>query len=290
MKNLLRYDQLFEKLGVTEFLYPLIKEVQENLSEKNPQYTKQTIIEGTPVKLNFELNTTPSDYRGVSIESFVQLQNNDLENLEILISLADTKDSTLMHELKHVHRLISRKLTVDQYYYFNHVGRDVVKKMGELLKDEESGDILIMSLYLINDEEFEAYYHECYDELKKIIKPEMTTEEKRRKIKEFLEDQLLYSLYSDFKKQGGFDLAKFFKSSSAMNHYLRAVETKVNQFYEDDPDYEKWDDILQDWFDYSKSGKGDEVPDTTVRKINLLFNRMIDKGLRKFNRLYTIFS
>jgi hypothetical protein len=279
-----------EKLGVTEFLYPLIREVQQNLSEKNPEYSKQTMIRGIPVKLNFKLDISPVLYKGSSLESFVQVQNNDPENIEILVSLADTKEGTLMHELKHVDRLMARELIVDQYYYFNHVGRDVIERMRELLYNEESEDILILSLYLINDDEFESYYNEYYEELRKIIKPEMDQTEKRKTIKDFLDSQLLYSIYSDFKKQGGFDLANFFKSTSAMNHYLRAVETKINQFQGDDPDYEKWDDILQDWFVYSKSGKSDEIPDSTVRKINLLFNRMIDKGLRKFNRLYTIFS
>lgn len=289
MKYLLRYNQLFEGLGVAENLYPLVKEVQQNLSEENPYYSKKTEINGTPVKLNFELNTAPEDYKGTSISSYVQVINNDPENIEILVSLGDTKTGTLMHELKHLHRLVVRNIIVDQYYYFNHVGRDVIEKMRELLKDEEAEDILIYSLYLINDDEFEAYYNEYYDDLKNIIRPEMSPDEKRKTIKEYLDNQLLYSLYSDLKKQGGFDLAKFFKSNSAMNHYLKAVEFKTNQFYEDDPDYEKWDDILKDWFSYSSSGKEDDVPINTVRKINLLFNRMIDKGLKKFDRLYTIF-
>ena len=227
---------------------------------------------------------------GMSVESYTRVQNGDPQNYEVLISLADTSESTLVHELKHVHRLISSGLDVDEYYYFNHVGRDVVDNMRELFKDEDSADILIMSLYLINDDEFEAYFNEYYSELKDIIKPHMSKEERMSEIKNFLEGQPLYSLYSDFKKQGGFDLARFFKSNSAMNHYLKGVELKVNQFYDEDPEYERWEDILNDWFSHNKSGGGEQVPDSAVRKINDLFNRMIDKGLRRFSRLYTIFS
>ena len=75
-----------------------------------------------------------------------------------------------------------------------------------------------------------------------------------------------------------------------MNHYLREVEAKMNQFYDDDPDYEKWEDVLKDWFKYSQSGNQDQDPDDVVRKINRDFNKMLDRGLRKFSRLYTIYS
>jgi hypothetical protein len=290
MKHLVRYNQLFEALGVADFLNPLVREVQQNLSDKNPRYSTTIIVNKIPAKLNFELNPESEDYRGVSVESFVQLQNSDLENLEILVSLADTSDSTLMHELKHVHRLISRKLIVDKYYYLNHVGRDVIEHMSELLKDESSKDILTMSLYLVDQDEFEATFNEYYAALKDIIKPEMGAAEKRKAIKDFLDDQLLYQLYTELKSQGGFDLANFFKSNSAMNHYLREVEAKMNQFYDDDPDYEKWEDILKDWFNYSQGGNQDQDPDDVVRKINRDFNKMLDKGLRKFSRLYTIYA
>lgn len=281
MKYILHRKQ-FEKLGVVTEIDDIIKVVQDKLGQGETEFTLQTNLRGKDTEIKFIHNPERQEYKGTSLHSYFQLTDANPDLPKFTISLGDLKNSTIAHELKHVDRELSREMVADFSYYLNHVGRDVIQNMSHLAKDEESEDILSLSLYLINKDEYEAYFNEFQREIQSMINPEMTQEEKEKAIREYLEEQDIYLLYKQINDKGGFDLESYFKDRATMLKYLSTFTTKMEQFIEDNPEYEEWDKI-----------KGDESNTPSgmskiSKKINHHFSKVVKEGLKRFNRLYVI--
>jgi hypothetical protein len=272
----------FEKLGVVPEIDDIIKVVQDKLGQGETEFTLQTNLRGKDTEIKFIHNPEREEYKGASLHSYFQLTDANPELPKFTISLGDLKSSTIAHELKHLDRELSREMIADFSYYLNHVGRDVIQNMSHLAKDEESEDLLSLSLYLINKDEYEAYFNEFQREIQSMINPEMSQEEKERVIREYLEDQDIYLLYKEIDEAGGFNLESYFKDRTSMLKYLSAFTTKMEEFIEDNPEYEEWEKI-----------KGDESNTPSgmskiAKKINHHFSTRVKEGLRRFNRLYVI--
>lgn len=283
MKYLLSRKQ-FESLGVVSELDQIISEVQVNLSGERNEFTLTTILRGQKVQITFVKQEDSEDYKGTSLHSYFQIIDNNPDFPKFLISLGDLKSSTIAHELKHCDRELSRGMLANFSYYLNHVGRDVIENMIYLAKDEESSDLLTLSLYLINKDEYEAYYNEFQRELKEKIDPKMSQAQKMIVIKEFLQEQDIYLLYKDIEDKGGFNLESYFKDNASMKKYLSAFSSKMEQFQEDEMEkYEDWEELAIENYD-TPSGVS-----KLAKKIDHHFSKIVSEGLKKFSRLYTLF-
>ena len=279
MKYILHRKQ-FESLGVVSELEDIIKTVQDKIGSGEKEFILQTNLRGVDTDIRFVYNTEKEEYKGSSLHSYIQLTDANIDHPKFLISLGDLKRSTIAHELKLLDRELARKLVADFSYYLNHVGRDVIQNMSHLAKDEESEDILSLSLYLINKDEYEDYYNEFQREIQSMIVPAMSQEEKERVIKEYLEEQDIYLLYKQINDEGGFNLESYFKDRPSMLKYLSAFTSKREEWLEDRTDeYDDWENI-----------KGEEDTPSGMaklaKKINHHFTKIIREGIKKFDRLY----
>ena len=280
MKYILHRRQ-FEKLGVVSEIDDIIKVVQDKLGSGETEFTLQTRLRGKDTEIKFVYNPEREEYKGSTMHSYFQLSDADPDQPKFLISLGDLKSSTIAHELKHLDRELARQLIVNISYYLSHVGRDVIQNMSYLAKDEESEDILSLSLYLINKDEYEAYFNEFQREIKSMINPDMTQEEKERLIKEYLEEHDIYLLYKEINDAGGFNLESYFKDRASMLKYLSAFTSKMEEFIEDrTEEYEDWEKI---------KGSEEDTPSgmaKLAKKINHHFTKIVKEGIKKFDRLY----
>jgi hypothetical protein len=279
MRHIL-YKKQFESLGVVSEIDDIVDLAKDNLEKGNKEYNLKTKLRDKNVEIQFVHNQDSEEYKGTSLHSYVQLLDADPSNLKFLISLGDLKKSTIAHEVKHVDREVARNLIANFSYYLNHVGRDAVEKMSHLLKDEESSDILYLAFYLINKDEFEAYYNEFQREIKEMVTTDMSKEQREKVIKDYLGEQDIYILYKDIDKKGGFNLESYFKDKSAMLQYLSAFNVKMDEFIEDKTEeYDDWEKIKTD--DYTPSGIS-----KLAKKVNHHLTKIAKEGLKKFDRLY----
>jgi hypothetical protein len=273
----------FESLGVVSELDDIIEIVQDKLGRGETEFTLQTNLRGVDTDIKFVHNPEREEYKGSSLHSYFQLTDTNIDHPKFLISLGDLKRSTIAHELKHLDRELARKLVAEFSYYLNHVGRDVIQNMSYLAKDEESEDILSLSLYLINKDEYEAYYNEFQREIQSMINPEMTQGEKEKVIREYLEEQDIYLLYKQINDEGGFNLESYFKDRASMLKYLSAFTSKREEWIEDRTDeYDDWENI---------KGLEEDTPSgmsKLAKKINHHFTKIIREGIKKFDRLYVM--
>lgn len=273
MKYILSLAQ-FESLGVSSYLDEVVNDVINNLSEENIEYVRNVILHNRNVKIRFVYSSDSKEYKGQSFESYSQLVNPDIDNLEYLISIGSITQSSIIHELKHVDRDISRDLYADFYYYLNHVGRDVIDNKF----NDENFNYLNSIFYMVNPDEFEAYYNDIYKKVGLEIK------QKGGNSNEIIDQSLkdpeysnFYDVYFDIYKNG-FKLSDYFKNSEELNYFLSLFSLKMDQFINDDPEYNNWN-MDVNVIDMSKMEK----------YINGVLIRAANKGFKKISRLYTIF-
>lgn len=266
----------FESLGVSSYLDPIVDLVKKNLSD-NKEYTASVKMHGRDVKIHFVYDIDSEFYKGQKLESYAQLMNPDPDNIEYLVNLGTLNDSSIIHEIKHVDRDVARSLTTDFHYYLNHVGRDVIENYPGGFKSEEDSDYLSTIFYLVNPDEFESNYNDLYKDLGRIISNDLSRIEKRQKIKEFLEDTDFYNVYRDI-SSGKFSLESLFKDKESLNYFLSLFSVKMDQFIEDEPEYNDWSIDI-------------EVLDMEKMKIYIdkLLYRTAIKGFKKIHRLYSLF-
>jgi hypothetical protein len=275
MKYILSSRQ-FESLGVSSYLDPIVDKVKNNLSLKSPEYILDTSIKNKKVRIKFIYNKGSEKYKGQDINSYAQLINPDPENLEFLINLGDLRDQSITHELKHVDMMVSRDLSVDFYYYLNHVGRDVMDNNENLFKDNEDYEYLNLAFYLVNPDEFEAYFNDLYKELSNEIPNETNRENKIKIIENHLNATDIYLIYKEMSK-GDIFLKDFFKDRESLNYFLSLFSLKMDQFIEDDPEYDNWEI------------KPPVINMNYMEKyIDKLLIKQSKKGFKKFSRLYVL--
>jgi hypothetical protein len=266
----------FESLGVSSYLDTIVDEVKKNLFNGSKEYILNTHIRGKKVRIKFLYNNGSEKYKGQDINSYAQLLNPDPENIEFLINLGDLSDQSIIHELKHVDREISRDLYADFYYYINHVGRDVIDNNQHLFRSDDEYEYLNSVFYLINPDEFEAYFNDIYKELSIKIQKETNNLEKTKIIGNYLKETDIYSIYKEM-SGGDIFLKDFFKDEESLNYFLSLFSLKMNQFIEDDPEYDNW------------KIKPPRINMNSMEKyINKLLIKQANKGFKKFSRLYVL--
>ena len=277
MKYILSLVQ-FESLGVSSYLDDIVNDVINNLSGENTEYVKNVILHNKNVKIRFVYSQDSTSYKGQSFESYAQLVNPDIENLEYLISIGSLTNSSIIHELKHVDRDVSRDLYADFYYYINHVGRDVIENEKDLFNPDDV-NYLNSIFYMVNPDEFEAFYNDIYNKVAQDLKT------KSGNSNEIIDHHLKSGEYSDFYEiyfdlyKNGFNLSDYFRNAEDINYFLSLFSLKVDQFIEDDDiGYNNWD-MEVNVIDMGKMEK----------YINKILISAANKGFKKISRIYTIF-
>ena len=269
-----------EKLGILTTLEDMADRILKELSTKK-YYRIETEYLGSQIKLDCYLIKPENKYKQELVGS---LRYDDPKNLEFSIRIASLSKSVLIHELKHMDRAIRRKMKTDNYFYINHIGRDVASKYQHLFKTKDDFDILMETFYHCNPDEFESYYNDIYYNIKEEITPEMSKPEIRKLIKESLEDEDVYILFKSY-YHTKFNIEDFFKSKRDCNFFLSEFFDKMEKFHNEEDDTISNTDIFVSWIK-SILKKSEEV--VSVKEINNLINRLAHKNFQKFGRLYTI--
>jgi len=272
MKYIKQFGQ-FEALGVSSYLDPIVDDVIQHLSNGEGEHIVKTRLHGEDVKIRFVHEYSPEDYKGQVLHSYAQLV--DPEEMEFLVRLGDLEESTVAHELKHVDRMAARRLSADFYYYLDHVGRDVIENLRGAFLSSDSMEYLNDVFYLVNPDEFEAHYNDIHKDMSRNL-PQGTKESRMQALKDFLEDTDSYVVHRRIHNEG-FSLADHFKSPEEMREWLSLFSLKLDQFVEDDPEYENWE------------LRGEDVDMSGMeRMINRLVEKAGRRGFRGFARLYTL--
>lgn len=276
MKYIKTY-KIFEKLGYSEYLLELVDFIYDQL-ETADKFDVEAEMNGKKLTIEIEFNEKQSEYKGLEFAAYIKIINSDLDDLRFKMYLSEKNKDSILHELKHIDRILKRDFMPDMYWYINHIGREITEKYKDLLfKGENTEKLLTLSLYMINPDEFEAYYNQFYKALKGIVNDNMTEEEKKIAIKIFLDNQSMYKLYQMYNSSGKADflISDFFENDEDMYEYLRYFANDILELLSNK-------DIVQDENDIYRNAKKLE------KIINKLFNKMLEKGWKKLHNLYTI--
>lgn len=217
--------------------------------------------------------------------AFVQVEN--LENFEFNLYTSLLQLPAIIHELKHIDRIVARKFKTRDYYYINHVGRHLLNHIkDELFFGPESKELLQKTFYFLDPEEFEAHYNEIYQVLKVKINADMSNDETKKFISKFLKNQQVYKYYKFYYKEGEFEIDRFFKNRASCNRFLEMFLQKLDEFdAESDKYYDEWS------MNEKEIENIDEIELNSLSKeINHLLTKQTVKGYKKFARLYAIFT
>lgn len=285
----MKYIKTFEHLGIEQNIIKICEDVLKHLQQSDT-YTLKTNLHGRDITVNFIYNTKQATQSGIALDSF--LEYTDVKNNIYTIKIGNLRLSDIVHEFKHLDRAIRKNMKVDPTHYLNFVGRDVLTKFRFLLDTKDVGkDILIGCLYLIDPNEFESYYHGAYIDIKEMIKPNMTKDEKIKIIDDYLNNLDIYIMYQQFVNYGGFEFELYFKNKKSMYEYLDTLYIKIDQFYENLPEYDNWFkyQIKSIYNLLTKKENKYKKYDGIVKWIDMIMNKTINNGYKKFHRLYTIF-
>lgn len=286
---------IYEFRGVLSYLdelaYEVIDKIQDNVDKPvkvklrgRPVNIKsacqlKTNMRGKTVTINLQWGDKLID----GYAAYVQFK----DDLEFNLYTSTLQIPTIVHELKHIDRMVAKPTTRD-YYYINQVGRHVVKNFPkELFFDgDNSKNILSKSFYFFDPNEFESYYNDMYRTLKSKLSASGNIKSKEI-VKKFLKTHTAY-IYYKFYYERGFDVDDFFKNTSYTNYFLNLLLEKIIIFRDGEDE-----DIR--YRDFSQLKDLDIQPDDATltsfgKEINQLMNKQIIKGFKKFHRLYTIFD
>ena len=273
-----------EKLGIVEGLESIADNILTNLSDKNYFRYKGNYLDN-----NITIHCFKTSDKDIYKELSGSFRVDDGENFEFTIRISDLSKGTLLHELKHMDRAIRRGMKTDTYFYINHIGRYVAKNYGHLFIDKNNAEILIETFYYCNPDEFEAYYQNIYNDLKDIITNDMNREQKIETIKEFLENEEVYTFFKHYYKNE-FMLEDFFKSKEDCNFFLKDFFYRQELFFNQKDDTISNIDKMKSWFKSNILNKfiKDEKLDSGAKEINYYINKIVKRNYPKFGRLYTL--
>ena len=273
-----------EKLGIVEGLESIADNILNNISDKN--YFR---YKGNYLDKDITIHCFKTSDKDIYKELSGSFRVDDGENFEFTIKISDLSKSTLLHELKHMDRAIRRGMKTDTYFYINHIGRYVAKNYGHLFIDKNNAEILIETFYYCNPDEFEAYYQNIYNDLKDIITNDMSREQKIETIKEFLENEEVYTFFKHYYKNE-FILEDFFKSKEDCNFFLKDFFYRQELFFNQKDDTISNIDKMKSWFKSNILNKfiKDEKLDSGAKEINYYINKIVKRNYPKFGRLYTL--
>lgn len=268
-----------EALGELQDLDRIALLAQSELSGESDTFVHTEMMNGYEVKINFNYSSSTTEYKGLDLHSFFQLLSVSENGIEVLISLGDLKLSSIVHELKHLHRVISKGLIADELYYLDHVGRDIIEKRPDLFDNTKAAEWVQLVFYYTPDE-FEA----VFNEYRRAIKREMPqipldTAARREWISEWLADQDIHVIYKEIAERG-FTLSEFFKDKESYLEFLRIFIQKREEFIDESPEYDgAW----------ASSKETLQIPVAFLKKlskrIEWLITKNAQRGFKKFSRL-----
>jgi hypothetical protein len=274
-----------EKLGVLTGLDDMSRVIIDELSNKNYFKYKTKYLDKN---ITIHCFKTKDQYLDKELSGSFSVE--DASNFEFKIKISDLTKSTIIHELKHMDRVIRRDMKTDTYHYINHVGRYVAKKYTHLFIDKESAEILIETFYYCNPDEFEAYYQNIYSDIKDQIDDNMTREQKIETIKELIEKESIYIFFKHY-YNNEFRLEDFFKSKEDCNYFLNDFFYRQELFFNNQDDTISNLDTIKSWFKSNILNKflKDDKLDGGVKEFNYYINKIVKRNYPKFSRLYSLF-
>jgi len=275
-------DFISEKLGINDNIVKYADLIIDKLKETD-FYLLKTNYKGKDIEVQCYLR---SKIHGTNINSEIAGSFLQIDDNIYAIELSKLDRNILIHELKHLDYSISRN-KLNQHHYISHVGRNVINNYNHLVNKDFS-DALIDILYYINPNEFESYYNEFYHELKQTLTDDMTIEEKRKYIDDFLNSHSIYFCYKYY-KDGNFDIEQFFTNKKDLNLFIDKLIQKIQ--LENPYEVSKKDILLNRMIKILSIFKVNKLSDENrkvVTLINNLINREIKRNYKKFSRLYTL--
>jgi hypothetical protein len=272
MKFIFTHKQ-FESLGVSSEVEKIAQQVQRELLASERSYLYKGEMIGRQVSIEFKLQTDFESYKGYILHSYMQFLGATEKEAGFFVSLGDPELPTIVHELKHIHRVLARGLMADETYYLDHVGRDIIENVeewGSLPQREGLSDIL----YMATPDEFEATYNEWVQQIRSMNSPG------REEILDFLEGQDLFVLYKEI-IQSGFSMRDWFKGEKEMLLFVQYFLIKKSEFLEESPEYEEV------WNPPQEISTPTRILKTQVKKIEFLISSNCKKNYRKTMRLFS---
>ena len=217
----------------------------------------------------------------------------DYDKLEFKIKTTANNISSIVHELKHMDFALRGKGREDKFFRLRHSGRYTTKSLKHLL-DDGSMSVLDMIFYCVNDDEFQAQYHDMYYDLKKEISDNMTNDEIRKNIDEFLNRKKVYILYSIIYKYG-VDIRAFFKSKRDLYYWLDSLRKRMEYIDKEGDDYYiKKSEIYLNKIKFFINKFRKDIEQSSdnekfIDKINYMMNLHVKNNFKKFSRLYALF-
>lgn len=244
-------------------------------------YEHQINYHGKDITIHCYKINKQSTYHGYTIRGYFEPINPNT----FKIVFSESNKSTLVHELKHMDWYLRRAGKTDAYWFINHVGRHIIINYEHLFKDKETAQILQRTFYSCNPDEFEAHYHGLWMQIRKMITPEMSTAQRIKIIKDFLNEEEIFILYKAYYKIN-FNLESFFKTKEDCNFFINEFfyrqETlnKITQF-----------DRLKSLIKSTILNKfiKDKNIDVGVKEFDYYINKTIKSNYKKFFRLYSSF-
>jgi hypothetical protein len=288
MKHIL----LFEKWGVAGYLEEQVKEYIEKMSkEKKDQYL-------------FTLFTDKGNYCFyVVIDKFADKNQNgnfhydikkdpsgNLRTNNYIITITNREDyATLLHEVKHMDRLI--KKDIDKSVIS--IGHHWTKR---LTQDTKVSKKLLSTFYLLTNDEFEAKYHSYYVSLDNYLSKELkgknpTSDDVMRAVTRFFKkvtDDFSYTWWTDKKN---IDLLKLESKSNLIRIFNGFLKGHVRG--EEFPKTLDSNTLSQvGKFIKSRLGILNKVDNDNFNKVKKILESELNRNKfnfnRKFRRLYTI--
>ena len=265
-----------EKLGIVYDIESIADDIIKGLSKKN-YFEWKGKFRGKDITIECYLMNLEKD-------TSAKFQKVDKENNIFKISTENLKKSTIIHELKHLDYYLRNG--EKEHDYLTHITKTLTKVYPHMLKDPE---IFYWIIYLTNQNEFESYFNEFYWELKeKFDGKDLSRNEKRDLIDEYLKEEPLVFVFSHYYKRG-FDLKSVFKSNREANKFLSKTIQTIKDYKKGKADIDKWDILLTKFTSlFRKFRKDEEIDNSLVKDIEMMINKSIKRNFKKISRLYTL--
>lgn len=288
------FNPMNEKLGVVDGLEEIAEEIIEEIKRRQTEYGPlsykrnqcniKTEWRDQEINLNFILDSNLKSAGSFRVDG---------EN-EFTIMSKDLDRITIIHELKHLDRSVSKKSKRSKISKIKALSGPVSAKYKHLLKHSYQGDnssIISDVIYYSNPDEFEAYFNELYSDLKSKLEG-VDVSERRNFIKNYLDITEIYIIYR-YLYNNKFDISLFFKNNRNANSYMNEINKRVKEMSDVNTIKMKTNkvNIILDKISKFVMALGkDEDVSKDVKKINNYINYQIGKNYPKFHRLYTLLA
>jgi hypothetical protein len=284
MEDIKTYNEfLYEKIGINDDIEKLSDIIIEKMKNKN-YFSYETNYLGKDITIEFflkRIDKTRNAYISVT----------DKENYVFKIVLKSLDKILIVHELKHLDRMIRTKFKRDDFFYTNRASQFLSKHYWFLFKDKLSSLIFSTIFYYSDQDEFESQFHDIYMTIKENLHVNMDKEEKFLLVKNTLINNNMYEYYK-YVYENDFNLLDWFDSKKSCNIFLNDLSLKQKLLRNNMDIIITRKDKIGYWFT-SKIGKilkNDKSVDESYKKIEKHINDIVKKNYKKLNRLYSHFT